>query len=29
MTPSLPTFSKASVINPPIVGSLLAEILAT
>ena len=29
MTPSLPTFSKASVIKLPMVSSLLAEILAT
>ena len=29
ITPSLPTFSNASVINLPIVSSLLAEILAT
>ena len=29
ITPSLPTFSKASVISFPIVSSLLAEILAT
>ena len=29
ITPSFPTFSKASVINLPIVSSLLAEILAT
>ena len=29
MTPSLPTFSKASAISLPIVGSLLAEMAAT